>query len=168
MCSVSFPTLIPLSLGRMYRSTLWKCTSVHIYYLYLTHCSIATSQSVSTSRLITTRVYLKVHGCREILCLLFYFYFFLFSSPESACLENRPSTGGVVRDHGNSTGVLLPGMEYTPTEQCQLQYGDSATHCAGMQVRDHMIYSTVLYTNVYSQPSLNSDKIRVIWAYLSI
>jgi hypothetical protein len=65
----------------------------------------------------------------------------LSRSSDSACLENRPSIGGVVSpggeggDNGTAGGLLLPGMEYTPTEQCQLQYGNESTHCTGMQVR---------------------------------
>ena len=38
-------------------------------------------------------------------------------------------------DNTTAGGLLLPGMEYTPTEQCQLQYGNESTHCTGMQVR---------------------------------
>ena len=65
----------------------------------------------------------------------------LCRSPDSVCLENRPSIGGVVSPGGNGDngtaggGLLLPGMEYTPTEQCQLQHGNQSTHCTGMQVR---------------------------------
>ena len=70
--------------------------------------------------------------------LIFIFLITKFSrSPDSACLENRPSIGGVVSPGGDSnttSSLLLPGMEYTPTEQCQLQNGNESTHCTGMQV----------------------------------
>ena len=55
-------------------------------------------------------------------------------SPESSCLSNPPvMTGGNSSNSSSplssSGGVPLPGLETTPTEQCQLMLGDSASHC---------------------------------------
>ena len=51
-------------------------------------------------------------------------------SPESSCLRNEPVMAGANSSSLSiSSGVPLPGLETTPTEQCQLMLGDQASHC---------------------------------------
>ena len=49
---------------------------------------------------------------------------------KSSCLQNVPAV--ILAEFSGSP--LLPGMEYTPTEQCKLQLGPNATHCPEMPV----------------------------------
>lgn len=95
--------------------------------------------SISHNVYLAWSLSVKCSGLIELMCIYLSFYI-TSRSHDSACLENRPSPGGVVSPENgdnNTTagGLLLPGMEYTPTEQCQLQYGNESTHCTGMQVR---------------------------------
>ena len=68
---------------------------------------------------------------------------------KSSCLQNVPA----VTQAEFSGSPVLPGMEYTPTEQCKLQLGPNATHCPEMPVS--IIVScmilVILATTLYTQ-----------------
>lgn len=50
-------------------------------------------------------------------------------SPQSSCLSNEPLT-----QDNDSSLLPLPGLDYTPTEQCQLLLGEQASHCSNNTV----------------------------------